>query len=183
MPRIYEWTVTNTSNGRISFDDTALEAMKSTTIYRLTNDVLSGWRQGKLLIKPDPGEAIPGLKTLFTLDPCQFPLAVKIVGPTGTPESNTLVDGAPIVVASADRTQIVIADKRRRVLRVKNIGNHTVWLGGSGVTNLNSLLPLAPGEIYTEKDVPAAAWWAYSAANLANESTSLLVQQVYAGIV
>jgi hypothetical protein len=55
----------------LSFDDQTLQAAGSASVYRLTNDILSGWRQGKLVISPDPGEAIPGLKSLVALDPCQ----------------------------------------------------------------------------------------------------------------
>jgi hypothetical protein len=58
-----------------------------------------------------------------------------------------------------------------------------VWLGGKNVTDETSLIPVAPGEIYTEKDVPAAAWWAYVAANVANQNGVLRVQHVYAGVV
>lgn len=182
--RIYEWTVTNTSTGRVAFDDVTLDQQKGVTVYRLTNDILSGWRQGKLLIKPDPSDAIPGLKSIFVLDPCQLPLPVRLIGSgTITPESNALAEGAPIVVVMGTRVQVASSDRRRRVLRVKNIGTQTVWLGGNAVTDANSLIPVAPGEIYTERDVPTAAWWAYVAANLANEDSTLLLQHVYAGTV
>lgn len=182
--RVYEWTVTNTSTGRVAFDDVTLDQQKAATVYRLTNDILSGWRQGKLLIKPDPGEAIPGLKSLIVLDPCQLPLPVRLIGSgTITLESNALAEGAPLVIESNTRVQVASSDRRRRVLRFKNIGTQTVWLGGNAVTDTNSLLPVEPGKIYTERDVPTAAWWAYVAANLANESSTLLLQHVYAGTV
>lgn len=182
--RIYEWTVTNTSTGRVAFDDTTLDQQKAVTVYRLTNDILSGWRQGKLLIKPDPSDAIPGLKSMFAIDPCQLPLPVRIIGSSAiTPESNALAEGAPILIAHGIRVQVCASDRRRRVLRVKNIGTQTVWLGGNAVDATNSLIPVAPGQTYTERDVPTAAWWAYVAVNLANEDSTILVQHVYAGTV
>jgi excinuclease ABC subunit A len=75
------------------------------------------------------------------------------------------------------------ADRRRRVFRVRNQGTETVWLGGKNVTDETSLIPVAPGEIYTEKDVPAAAWWAYVAANVANQNGVLRVQHVYGEVL
>lgn len=183
MNRIYEWKITNATTGPLSFDDQTLPAAGVVSVYRLSNDILSGWRQGKLVIFPDPSEAIPGLKSLVAIDPCQFPLPVRIIGGNHEVEGHVLAEGGPVNIAAGTRVMVSNADRRRRVFRVRNQGTETVWLGGKNVTDENSLIPVLPGEIYTEKDVPAAAWWAYVAANVANQMGVLRVQHVYAGTV
>ena len=183
MNRIYEWKVTNATTGPLSFDDQTLQAAGAVSVYRLTNDILAGWRQGKLVISPDPGEAIPGLKSLVALDPCQFPLPVRVIGGNQEVEGHVLAEGGPVNIAPGTRVMVSNADRRRRVFRVRNQGTEIVWLGGKNVTDETSLIPVGPGEIYTEKDVPAAAWWAYVAANVANQNGILRVQHVYAGVV
>lgn len=178
--RIYKWDITNTTTGRVAFDDKALEAAQTVEVHRLTDDILAGWRQGRLLIAPDPGEAIPGLKEYIVLDPCQLPLPVRIIGTAAALSPNTVVDGGPIILLPAVATQIVPSDRRRVVLRVKNMGINTCWLGGASVTDATSLLPLAPGEIHTERDAPSAAWYAYNANLISN---SVRTQQIFSGTV
>lgn len=178
--RIYKWYITNTTTGRVAFDDKALDAAQAVEVHRLTDDILAGWRQGRLLIVPDPGEAIPGLKDYVVFDPCQFPIPVRVIGASAALSPNTLVDGAPITLLPGMATQIAASDRRRVVLRVKNMGNNTCWLGGASVTDATSLLPLEPGEIYTERDAPSAAWYAYNANLISN---SVRTQQIFSGTV
>jgi hypothetical protein len=182
--RVYEWKITNTSGGQVLFDDKSLQQQGSVSVYRLTDDILSGWRQGQLLIVPDPSGLIPGMKNITAIDPCQLPLPVRIVGNTVSySESNVVVDGAPINVPLTTTTSIANSDRRRRVLRVRNTGSQPFWFGGRTVDATNGMILVMPGEIYTERDAPTAEWYAYVAANLSNIGTTILVQQIFAGTV
>lgn len=182
--RVYEWTLRNATTGMLSFDDITLPAGGSAVVYRLTNDVLAGWQQGKLVISPDPGQAMPGLKQLMALDPCQLPLPVRVIGEhKHACETHILAEGGQVTVPSGARVMIANADRRRRLLRVRNIGTRTLWLGGKTVTNLNSLIPVEPNEVYVEEYVPCAEWYAYVAEDVAAAPGLLLVQHVYASVI
>lgn len=184
LGRVYEWKVTNTTGGIVSFDDKSLPSQGEISIYRLTDDVLSGWRQGQLRIVPDPAGLIPHMKAVTAIDPCQLPLPVRIIGDTASnSESNTVVDGAPIILPVAITTSVANADRRRRVLRIRNTGSQPLWFGGRTVNDTNGMILVLPNETYTERDAPTAEWFAYVATNLSNSGTSVLVQQIFAGTV
>lgn len=179
---IYSWEVANSSTGRVSFDDQSLSPTERVTVNALTNDILAGWRQGKLHITPDPNPKAT-FAEVVGLDPSQFPIPVRIIGTALERTVPTIAEGGEVTVPMAESTRIVNADMRRIVLRVRNTGNQTLWLGGVNVTNATSLIPVAPGEVYTERDVPSSAMWAYVASNLDNEATTIRTQHVYAGTV
>lgn len=184
MSRIHEWRISNSTTGRVSFDDKVLDAAGSLMVHRLTDDILAGFGQGRLLISPDPTKAIPGLAALVAINPCQLPLPVRIVGTTqNMVVGNKLVDAPMVSVPHTSRLMFLDVDRRRVMWRARNVGTVPLWFGGADVTDANGFVSLLPGEIYTERDVPAAAWHVYVAANLNNISGTLIVQQVYTGVV
>ena len=181
--RIYEWRVTNTTTALVAFDDKTLPPAQSVMVARLTDDILAGFGQGRLLITPDPTKAIPGLAQLIALNPCQLPLPVRVVGEQAHQVGNSLVDTPPITVPHGMRIEFLSGDRRRILWRLRNTGTEPLWLGGNAVTDANGFILVMPGQIYTERDVATASWHAYVPANLTNTDGTLLVQQVYTGVL
>jgi hypothetical protein len=181
--RIYEWRVTNTTTARVSFDDKTLDPSRSIMVSRLTDDILAGFGQGRLLIDPDPTKLIAGLAQLVGINPCQLPLPVRIIGEQTQTVGHSLVDTPPITVPHSTRVEFLHADRRRVLWRLRNVGTQPLWLGGNSVTDANGFILVLPGQVYTEQHVPATAWYAYVPSNMTNTDGALLVQQVYTGVV
>lgn len=181
--QIYEWRVTNTTTTRVSFDDKALDPQQTVVISQLTDDVLNGYNQGRLLIKPDPREAGYTLASCVRIDPRTLPVPVRVIGYGPSNQGSYVVDTPSVLVPPMERRLLVPADRRRCLLRARNTGDTAVWLGGANIDSNNGLVRIEPGEIHTEDAAPGAAWYAYSDANLATSGVVILLQQVFLGVV
>ena len=181
--RVHEWTVTNTTGGPVLFDDKSLEPNRSVSIPILTDDALNGWRSGKLRIDPDPQDH-GHERFCVWLDPRQLPLPVYLVGNTTLrTEGTTVTEADPINWASGTRFPVAAADRRRRLLRIRNTSPYQIFLGGALVDDINGLIIIEPGETYSERDAPMAAWYLFAAISTVQPAATALVQHVYAGSV
>ena len=178
--RVHEWTVTNTTGGPVIFDDKSVEPTRAVSVPRLTDDILNGWRSGKLRIDPDPQHH--GYERFcMWLDPRQLPLPVVLMGNTNIkPEGTVVTEADPINWQSGTRFPVAAADRRRRLLRIRNTSPYRIFLGGATVDDTNGLIWIEPGEVYTERDVPTSAWFLFAAVSTVQPAATALVQHVYA---
>lgn len=85
-----------------------------------------------------------------------------VTGSVSIEQGNAITDAAPVVVGVA-AAALVAAGSGRKSLRFKNDGASTVYLGGAGVTVVNSPVQIAPGQVWIEDDAADAAWYGISA--------------------
>lgn len=72
---------------------------------------------------------------------------------------DTVTNSAPVAVAAVAGA-VVAASATRRGLRLRNVGDNPVAMGGAGVTYANAVVLIQPGEIWNENEAPGAAWYA-----------------------
>lgn len=157
--------VRNITTYNQSFDDKTLTPGGSTVVHRLTDDLLSAYWQGRVLLDPAPNTEELAIRT-FSLNPCQLPLPMRLVGGfQGLFTPTSIQDGISQNVGDTP-VMLVPPDNSRVNFRFRNTGPNPVGIGGPQVDFTTAVHILAVNEVFDERFTPNVAWYAIAQVGL-----------------
>lgn len=149
------YNASNVSSSNVSFDNVTLLPGQSISITHLTQSVLDAYNDGRVLLDPKPNQQEI---TQVSLLPC-LPMPVRIVGGIELNAPGRIDDGFAANVTDAV-TQLFASDLSRLVIRLRNVGTNTVYIGGRNVDPTTAFHVIPPGATFEEHYAANVDWFA-----------------------